>query len=363
MKTASSDLNFRVVVVGQSGPREPGGIARVTQILSPLVDRKTVAFLNTMRQGRYSYAKFLMAATQLFGLVLRNKLLGVATIVHMNVSKGGSLFRKMFLGWMCSRMGVRFCIQLHSGHFFPFFDSLPIARKAQVKKFFLRSRLVLVFSEDYKQDLAARGLCDPEQTFIAVNGVPKHQVSTPPNTSMVKNKKFRLLFLGGISAPKGCRELIWLMEQKEISQSSHLFIAGPIIEKNLAEKLFANTSVTYLGNLAPVEVAGALRSADLVVLPSHAEGMPMVLLEAMAASKPFLSTRVGSVPKIISEDNAGVLVSVGNKEELLSETLNFIANPALGRRLGRNGFTAWQTRYSADSMLMNLLSAWQLALQ
>ncbi len=75
-----------------------------------------------------------------------------------------------------------------------------------------------------------------------------------------------------------------------------------------------------------------LRSARVVALPSRAEGMPMLLTEAMSAGRPFVSTPVGGIPDLARE--GGVLVPVGDSSGLASRLIDLLADPQLARSLG-----------------------------
>jgi glycosyltransferase involved in cell wall biosynthesis len=88
--------------------------------------------------------------------------------------------------------------------------------------------------------------------------------------------------------------------------------------------------------VGPEEMSRMLRSARVVVLPSRAEGMPMILTEAMSAGRPFVSTPVGGIPELARE-GGGVLVAVGDDRELADRLIELLADPLLAERLGEQG--------------------------
>jgi glycosyltransferase involved in cell wall biosynthesis len=95
---------------------------------------------------------------------------------------------------------------------------------------------------------------------------------------------------------------------------------------------------------------GVYASFDVVVLPSLVESVPMCLLEAMAASKPVIATRVGAVPKIIIPEETGLLLQPGDVEGLAAAISRLLTDAALARRLGENGCEHVRQHFSATSM-------------
>jgi glycosyltransferase involved in cell wall biosynthesis len=82
------------------------------------------------------------------------------------------------------------------------------------------------------------------------------------------------------------------------------------------------------------DVADLLASADVFVLPSRSEGLPLALLEAMFAGLPIVATRVGEVPTALAEGEAGLLVEPGRPDELAGAIERLLSDSALARRLG-----------------------------
>jgi L-malate glycosyltransferase len=99
------------------------------------------------------------------------------------------------------------------------------------------------------------------------------------------------------------------------------------------------------------DVPRLLGDAAFVVLPSHEEGFPNVILEAMAAGKAVVATRVGGIPEAVEDGVTGLLVPPANPEYLASAILTLREDPARAEAMGRAGRERVRTRFSLDAMV------------
>jgi glycosyltransferase involved in cell wall biosynthesis len=94
---------------------------------------------------------------------------------------------------------------------------------------------------------------------------------------------------------------------------------------------------------------GAIRDADLVLMTSISEGMPMALLEAMSQARPVVSTGVGGVPEVVR--GCGMVASPGDTHALALSTLTLLRNPRLASELGRRGHARVQRIFARSASL------------
>jgi glycosyltransferase involved in cell wall biosynthesis len=129
-----------------------------------------------------------------------------------------------------------------------------------------------------------------------------------------------VLFVGRLSREKGIRELV------EATQGMNLVVAGDGPLHSLVPEA--------LGFVPHAEVERLLARAAVVVLPSHREGLPMVLLEAMAHGRAVVATPVGGIPSLVEDGKTGLLVPPGDAAAFRAAIERLLGDPDLRKRLG-----------------------------
>ena len=99
-----------------------------------------------------------------------------------------------------------------------------------------------------------------------------------------------------------------------------------------------------------LDIPDVLRAADIFVLSSTWEGLPMVILEALAAGCPIVSTAVGGVPSAIDDGVSGILVPPSDPAALAAGIGRAAQDPAQRRRIAEGGKAVFAARFSADAM-------------
>lgn len=129
-------------------------------------------------------------------------------------------------------------------------------------------------------------------------------------------------------------------------------LAGDGPERNDLEKrtreLGIEMRVRFLGNRQ--DVPKLLATCDLFVLPSLYEGLPISVLEAMAAGKPIVATDIGGTKEAIINQETGLLVPPGSAQELAGAIKRMLSDPKLASRLGAAGKERAKRMFSSDVM-------------
>jgi colanic acid/amylovoran biosynthesis glycosyltransferase len=103
--------------------------------------------------------------------------------------------------------------------------------------------------------------------------------------------------------------------------------------ERLAERLGVAGRVSLLGAVSQQDVRALYEDASIFCLPSFAEGVPVVLMEAMAMELPVVSTRIAGIPELVDDGHSGLLVAPGRADELADALERLLVEPSLGREL------------------------------
>jgi glycosyltransferase involved in cell wall biosynthesis len=106
---------------------------------------------------------------------------------------------------------------------------------------------------------------------------------------------------------------------------------------SLAEQLGVGDRVRFAGAVGHDDILPMFRSADIFCLPSFSEGVPVVLMEAMAHSVPVVATQIMGIPELVENGLSGLLVAPGRVDLLVDALARLIADPELRLRLGVGG--------------------------
>jgi glycosyltransferase involved in cell wall biosynthesis len=269
----------------------------------------------------------LLGLIELFRLFRRER----PAVVHANSSKAGILGR---LAAVAARVPAR----LFTVHGWAFRAHRGAAARAYLWADRLMSPLttmtICVARGDRDAGLRAR-TCRAGRTVVIHNGV---ELDRPRRESGAAARPFTVLSVGRLRPPKDFGTLIRAMAALERG-SVRLRIAG-----DGPERAALASEVARLGLDGDVELLGArtdvdelLADADLFVLASESEGLPMSVLEAMAAGLPVVASAVGGVPELVREGETGTLVPPGDSAALAIAIRRIAADPELRDRLGAAG--------------------------
>lgn len=154
-----------------------------------------------------------------------------------------------------------------------------------------------------------------------------------------------ILFVGRLVKSKGLLQLVealHLLRRQGIDFQCVIVGDGPLrgqlIER--VEELGLGDRVRMVGWLRPLseELRDCYKQADILCLPSYAEGLPLVLIEAMAHGVAVLATDVGGIPDLVEHEKNGLLVRPGDAQQLARELTRLLTDHDLRTRCARNGY-------------------------
>ncbi len=242
------------------------------------------------------------------------------TVAHVHLSEKGSFVREGMLVALARRRGLPTVVTMHGASFMPFAEkhvrlASNVLRHAHAISCLDRETLEFVRSSAPN----AASAIVPNPIFVDERYTPADQTDE------------LVVFAGEVGLRKGADVLSGAWRQvAERRPRARCVIVGPAGDYTppASERLEVRPPVD------PNEMNAILREARVVVLPSRAEQMPMVLTEAMSLGRPFVSTPVGGIPEL---KEGGTLVPVGDEQALADALTALLADPAKARAVGELG--------------------------
>ena len=219
--------------------------------------------------------------------------------------------------------------------------------------------LFLTISEHWRGRLVELE-CPPERIRLHHMGV-RCDGGERPATSAEPGRPVRLLGVGRFVEKKGFADAVravGTLRKRGIAVTLDLIGEGPLgreIEA-LRERLGLVECVRLLGPKSQVEVAAALRDSDILVSPSvtaadgDQEGIPVVLMEAMAAGLPVVSTRHSGIPELVADGRSGYLVAEHDVQGLADKLAVLIADPEQRRAMGQTGAEIVAAEFNIETL-------------
>jgi glycosyltransferase involved in cell wall biosynthesis len=224
---------------------------------------------------------------------------------------------------------------------------------------------ITAVSNSVADELGAYGI--PRQSVEVIGNGADTRVFQPGNNySLAKHNYF--LTAGRLAPRKGLEDLIHCAQivMKDYSEY-HFVIAGDGPLKNELKKrindLGLQDYVQLIGHVSDRnQMADLYRGALAYIHPAHYEGLPTVLLEAMACARPVIATAVSGALDVIKDRANGLLVPPREPEALAKTIQTLLETPGLGDRLGAAACETIRTRYSWDVVSLNYLAQYQALL-
>jgi glycosyltransferase involved in cell wall biosynthesis len=278
-------------------------------------------------------------------------------LIHFFSSAFSGFWTNRHLTGYVHRMGIPYLLNMRGGGFIKFYQNCTQREKRRILDTLLRADLLLVQSDEWAEYY---GSLHPE---IRIAVLPNYVLIPDASEFVGVARKQAILFLGHLKVGKGVKLLlnVWRELQPEFP-GWELWLAGPDREQFTAvvkaDEFFRN-SVRLHGVVQGEQKAALLKQASIFVLPSMAEGLPNSMLEAMAYKIPVIVTPVGAVPGIITDSENGLLVEVGNQQQLKTAIAGLAGSAEERKRLGEAGYESAQTSHSEQLFTQELIGLYQ----
>lgn len=326
---------MKVIMLGAS-LEQNGGIATVEKLILKYISSEIkIQHITSHDEGTITHRLivFSKAIVQLAVILLRRE----ADLIHIHLSDGGSVLRKAIVTLMSHWFRTPIIIHAHGAEFHTTYFRLPQWAQKALGWVFGQCHSFIALSDTWQEFYRHQLGLKSKQIMVLPN--PTELPQTIPDRTQSSLVQF--VFLGRVGNRKGTFDLIRAFAHlpADALNRSQLLIAGDgDLEqaKALVTHYQITDRVTFLGWINAQQREAILSAADVFVLPSHNEGLPMALLEAMGWGLPAIVTPVGGIPEVICSKQNGLLVEAGDVIGLTAAMQTLIDNPQLRWSLGKS---------------------------
>lgn len=295
-------------------------------------------------------------------VLLRLGARGQVDVAHVNISSHGSAFRKGVVVRVCRLARIPVVLHLHASSFPEFFEPLPARVQGWVRTTFGLATRVVVLGQLWRRYVEEVLAVPPDRVTVLPNATGP---AAAPAAPRAPGEPLHLLFLGRLGPRKGIPELLEALADPRLRDREwRATLAGDGDVEGYrvrADELGLQGRVAFPGWVGPAAVSALLAQAHVLALPSHAEGLPISVLEALAAGVAVVCTPVGSVAEVVVDEENGLLVPVGDAGRLADAVLRLLDDEGLRARLAGAGLQTWRRDHSVEQYALRLAAEWRAA--
>jgi len=281
-----------------------------------------------------------------------------ADVVHCHGYKAGVVGR--LAGMLAG------CPRVYTVHNFILPMAMPAKRWVLGKVECVLSRYtqgIITVSHALKEELVQNCRIPAGKIHVVHNGIPFYNSLNTGDTDFDHNLRRRLnietdtILVGTVARLIPSKGIDYLLDAIPLVinhiKNVHFVVmgSGPHEQKLVrkALQLGIQDNITFLGYVN--DIRNYINALDIFVLPSLSEGLGISVIEAMAAGKPVIATRVGGIPEIVNHDDNGYLVPPSDARELAMAIIYLAANPQIRKDYGQRGCRDVRKRFSVDKMV------------
>jgi glycosyltransferase involved in cell wall biosynthesis len=350
----------RVLVVGK-GPPDHGGIPTFIDTLlhSELAHEHDLTFLNVARQGTTEGGR--ASAGNLIRTVADALAVRRAArrhdVVHIQSALAPmvTVARASLLAWAARRAGTAVVVHAHGGNIGDWLQGPHGRWRPAFLRLAMRpaDRVVAVWTAGER---VLRSVLDPAKVTLVENGVPLDDFRPAGfKSSRLEHRVPRVLYAGLLTPRKGVLDLFAasrLLADRGVEHELHVVGGmpdeGPEAEQQVLDAA-GGDHVRLLGRRPPEQMADAYAEADVFVLPSWWEAMPLTVLEAMASGLPVIATDVGDVARAVDHGVTGFVVPPRAPEQLADALEKLLRDEGQRNAMGAAGRDRVAQRFSSSA--------------
>ena len=318
-------LSSKVLMAGNYFKyHHPGGISAVVDYWSQYIE--DLQYYPTFKESNQLVKRglFFISYLRMFFRMLLDKNI---RIVHLHTAADGSFWRKVQLVKLGKFWGRKVVLHVHASRFKDFYSESSKKKQKWIRWALLSVDVLVVLSNSWKDWFKQIGI--PEDKIVVLHNITAYPMDIP--SAKVDDEKVHFLFMGEIGQRKGVFDILRAMSKHrdELLGKIELRIGGNRNEEQLKKMINDNhleDMIVFEGWVGGEKKLRLLNWADVFILPSFNEGLPISILEAMSYAHPIISSPVGGIPEVVENDVNGSLVTPGNDDEIYGAIRKYVQN-------------------------------------
>jgi len=328
-----------------------GGISSLINeyISSGVFEQFSVSYYSTYKDGTISRKiSFYLKNILIIAINIRSY-----KIVHIHTAHGWSFRRLFIVLWLAICFGKKTIFHIHSGLFVPKYLATSAFEKKLIRWSIKKSDIIITLSSEWEAKL--KGICPAARIEVLENAIDLDRFNDVA-AGLALSPPYRILFIGWMGEEKGVYDII--ESASYLPQSRYKFILageGELAEvkEKIEEKGFQDR-FEITGWIQGNQKIKLLQKADLFLLPSYYEGLPMSILEAMAVGLPVVATDIGGIPSAVEHGGNGYLVTPGNPLMLAEAIERVFSDAGKWNLLSQRSRQIVEEKFSVKTVKRNL---------
>jgi len=235
-------------------------------------------------------------------------------------------------------------LHIHPTHFYEFITEVVGLKRWYIFFLLRHTNNFVVLTEEMKKNI--QSLFPDKKVYVLPNPVNIERLAISKKCERAEN---RLLYLGWYIKEKGIYDLVdavEIMARKGTKVYLEFYGTKEIVAlKDYVRKKNLTSEIEVNGWIRGQKKLEVLHKSTMLILPSHSEGLPNVILEAMATKTPIVATHVGGLKEVLNDGDNALIAKVRNPEDLSNKILRCLEDKQLRQKIAAKAFLDAKTKY------------------
>ena len=325
----TKERSDKILTIGCQWKKPKGGIAVVLNSYSKIFTEFNIIVNSNEKNAIVNLLQLLYS---LVATIFRFLFCRRIKIVHIHTASYNSFKRSALFISLAKFFKRKVIVHIHGGGFKEYYEK----NTSFVRKYLLKCDAIVALTQYWKEYFNGLGF----ENVVIVPNIVDFPVSQDRNYN---DRKIHILYLGLITKAKGIYDLLDVINayKTEFEDKITLHVGGngeTTTLQNIIKEHNMSNIVQFEGWVSGDKKVKLFNNADIFILPSYTEGLPISILEAMSYKLPVISTPIGGIPEVINNGENGLLFTPGDKEGLYKALIKLVSEKESREEMGEKSY-------------------------